>query len=210
MNGENGFWKKTMSVLGLEPTEYDEYDGESGFRSNTDQKDYPVERRVEREPINRYNSQPPRPHEFSVPDPDRKRSKVLAMPSSSQHSMNRDHNRAVQMTLMIFRPTSYEETQSVIDHLKCKRPIIMNLDEIDVKLAQRILDFVSGAVYALGGEIRKAARNIFVLAPADVAVASDEREEFGYDTNEKFGRESGYGRERDYGYEYEQAAGYRR
>ena len=40
-------------------------------------------------------------------------------------------------------------------------------------MAQRILDFISGAVYALGGDIKKAARNIFVVAPSNVEVTSN-------------------------------------
>ena len=78
-----------------------------------------------------------------------------------------------QMKMIIFRPTSYDETQSVIDSLKARKPIIVNLDEIDVAVAQRILDFISGAVYALGGDIKKAARNIFVVAPSNVQVTSN-------------------------------------
>ena len=76
------------------------------------------------------------------------------------------------MKMIIFQPSSYDETQSVIDNLKSRKPIIVNLDEIDVAVAQRILDFISGAVYALGGDIKKAARNIFVVAPSNVEVVT--------------------------------------
>jgi cell division inhibitor SepF len=53
----------------------------------------------------------------------------------------------------------------------------MNLDEMDVELGQRILDFVGGAIYSLGGDIKKVARSIFVVAPSNVDIAQnvDER-----------------------------------
>lgn len=78
-----------------------------------------------------------------------------------------------KVSLLIYKPSSYEETQNIIDNLKNNRPIIVNLDELDTDVAQRILDFISGAVYALSGNIRKAARNIFVVAPHEVDVSTN-------------------------------------
>ena len=78
-----------------------------------------------------------------------------------------------KLSLLIYKPSSYEETQNIIDNLKASRPIIVNLDELDTDVAQRILDFISGAVYALSGNIRKAARNIFVVAPNNVDVSTN-------------------------------------
>ncbi|MBD5560740.1 MAG: cell division protein SepF [Clostridia bacterium] len=78
-----------------------------------------------------------------------------------------------KVSLLIYKPSSYEETQNIIDNLKNNRPIIVNLDELDTDVAQRILDFISGAVYALSGNIRKAARNIFVVAPNEVDVSTN-------------------------------------
>lgn len=78
-----------------------------------------------------------------------------------------------KLSLLIYKPSSYEETQNIIDNLKANRPIIVNLDELDTDVAQRILDFISGAVYALSGNIRKAARNIFVVAPMNVDVSTN-------------------------------------
>lgn len=78
-----------------------------------------------------------------------------------------------KVRVMIYKPVSYEDTQSIIDNLKERKPIIVNLDELDTEVAQRILDFISGAVYALSGNIRKAARNIFVVAPYNVDVSTN-------------------------------------
>ena len=103
---------------------------------------------------------------YEEPNFSRRRNKVISMPENRTSG-------DTQMKMIIFRPTSYDETQSVIDSLKARKPIIVNLDEIDVAVAQRILDFISGAVYALGGDIKKAARNIFVVAPSNVEVTSN-------------------------------------
>jgi len=98
--------------------------------------------------------------------PKRKQGKVVGLPNS-----------AAKMRMLVFQPSSYEEAECIIDNLKARKPVIMNLDEMDVELGQRILDFVGGAVYSLGGDIKKVARSIFVVAPSNVDIAqnADER-----------------------------------
>jgi cell division inhibitor SepF len=86
-------------------------------------------------------------------------------------------NSSGRMRMLVFQPSSYEEAELIIDNLKARKPVIMNLDEMDVELGQRILDFVGGAVYSLGGDIKKVARSIFVVATPNVVIAhnADER-----------------------------------
>ena len=81
-----------------------------------------------------------------------------------------------KVRVLIYKPLSYEDTQNIIDNLKEKKSIVVNLDDLEIDVAQRILDFISGAVYALNGSIRKAARNIFVIAPFNVDVSSNSNE----------------------------------
>ena len=93
-------------------------------------------------------------------------SKVVSMPGSSSNS-------DAKFNMIIFNPVNYDQAQGIVDSLKQRKPIIVNLDELDVALAQRILDFTSGAVYALGGDIKKAAKNIFLVVPSNVEVATE-------------------------------------
>ncbi len=82
-------------------------------------------------------------------------------------------NSASKMRMLVFQPSSYEEAECIIDNLKARKPVIMNLDDLEVELGQRILDFVGGAVYSLNGDIKKVARSIFVVAPSNVDVAQN-------------------------------------
>ena len=149
-----GFWKKAFSIIGIEPTDVDE---EEYYEDEMDEAE---EQSYSAEPEESY-------YDFEEPKFSRRRSKVIEMPQpGSTVSGSR-------MKVIIFRPSSYEETQEIIDNLKSKKPIIVNLDDLDVQIAQRILDFISGAVYALGGDIRKAARNIFVVVPSNVDIATN-------------------------------------
>lgn len=151
----NGFWKKAFGPIGMKPTDFE---GEEEYYEEQDNMQDEYEE---------YQEQEEREPEYQEPTFSRRRSKVIEMPETRRSA---DGNQ--QMKMIIFQPSSYDETQSVIDNLKSRKPIIVNLDEIDVAVAQRILDFISGAVYALGGDIKKAARNIFVVAPSNVEVVT--------------------------------------
>ena len=89
----------------------------------------------------------------------------------------KDTEMNTEMNMIIFRPTEYDQAQTIIDYLKLRKPIIVNLDEIEVSVAQRILDFITGAVYALSGDIKKAARNIFVVVPSNVEISNANEEQ---------------------------------
>ncbi len=74
---------------------------------------------------------------------------------------------AAQMKMIVYHPISYEDTQNIIDNLKSRKPVIVNMEELEIECAQRILDFMAGAVYALSGTIYKISRGIFVVAPTN-------------------------------------------
>ena len=72
--------------------------------------------------------------------------------------------------MIVYRPVSYEDTQNIIDNLKGRMPVIVNMEQIEVETAQRILDFTAGAVYALSGSVLRISGNIFLLSPEGVGV----------------------------------------
>ncbi len=75
-----------------------------------------------------------------------------------------------QMKVVIHQPTSFDEATEIVESLKARKPVIMNLEEIDSELARRIFDFCNGALYAIDGQIQKVSRGIFILAPSNVDV----------------------------------------
>ena len=77
---------------------------------------------------------------------------------------------ASQLKMIVYHPISYEDTQNIIDNLKSRKPVIVNMEELELDCAQRILDFMAGAIYALNGTIYKISRGIFVVAPTNYDV----------------------------------------
>lgn len=75
--------------------------------------------------------------------------------------------------LRIIRPKSIEDARTVSDILLRDSTVILNLEGLDVGLAQRIIDFASGACYAVDGHVMKISHYIFVVTPSDVDVSGD-------------------------------------
>lgn len=84
---------------------------------------------------------------------------------------------ANQFKVVIIQPEDFEDAQCICDHLKNKKPIIVNLEEIEKESAQRIIDFLSGAVYSLDGNIQKVAHSIFIIAPNNVDIMGNFKDE---------------------------------
>lgn len=89
--------------------------------------------------------------------------------------------------LVLIEPKSFEECPKLVDSLKGRRPIIINLEKLETEVARKIFDFMSGATYALNGNVQKVANNIFIFAPENVDIASsqDERSSFEFGAEEK-------------------------
>jgi len=83
-----------------------------------------------------------------------------------------------QFKVIITQPESIEDARVVCDHLKNNKTVVVNLEEIPKEMAQRIIDFLSGSIYALDGDIQKASAGIFVVAPNNVDLTADMKEDF--------------------------------
>lgn len=72
--------------------------------------------------------------------------------------------------LVLIEPRTFEEVNEIADHLKSHRPVVVNLHRIRRDQAQRIIDFLSGTVYALGGNLQKLGPHIFIFTPSNVDI----------------------------------------
>lgn len=83
-----------------------------------------------------------------------------------------------QARVMLLEPHSYDEVQEFADHLKNRKAIVINLQRLPHDQAKRIVDFLSGTVYAIGGDIQKLGSNIFLCTPDNVDVTGSISEMF--------------------------------
>ena len=71
---------------------------------------------------------------------------------------------------VIYSPSTYEDVQMLIDHLKLREQVIVDFSAVNQTSVYRILDFMSGAVYALSGSMQRISQTIFLLTPANLQI----------------------------------------
>lgn len=77
------------------------------------------------------------------------------------------------LEVCIMKPTSFEDSQDICDMLLSGRAAVINLEGFDVDIAQRVMDFISGAVYALNGKLHQISSFIFIISPDNVDISGD-------------------------------------
>lgn len=82
------------------------------------------------------------------------------------------HSNAT-MNVVLFNPKTFDESTNIVDTLKNRKPVVMNISELDKELGRKIFDFCSGALYALDGHIQQVSKGIFILAPQNVDITGD-------------------------------------
>ncbi len=86
---------------------------------------------------------------------------------------NRPRNISAGMEVVIVKPASVDDCTEITDILLSNRIVNLNLEGIDVAVAQRIIDFISGSAYAMRGNLKKISNYIFLVTPSAVDVSGD-------------------------------------
>lgn len=90
------------------------------------------------------------------------------------YSMSRedyhDENGAAGSKMMLLEPRAYSESQQIADYLKNRTAVVVNLKRVTPDQAKRIVDFLSGTIYAIGGDLQKLGGGIFLCTPNNVNV----------------------------------------
>lgn len=147
----NGFGHKFKSFVGLgSEDEYNEYEDEDeGYEEEVGEEDEDET------------------SDLMMTAKNKKSNKIVKIHTST----------AVKVT--ITKPENYEEAQNICEALKDRRIVLVNMSALnrETKEAQRLLDFMSGACYALDGELEKIEKGVYLLAPANVEITNELKKE---------------------------------
>lgn len=91
----------------------------------------------------------------------KRKNKVVSMPQPQQIRMK------------ISKPTNFDQADEIVNQLKEKNAVVINLEYVSKDVARRIVDVVSGAVKALDGNIEKVSNSIFVVAPCNYDIVNE-------------------------------------
>lgn len=149
-----GVLDKFLDVMRLSPDDDDDFYNE----------DYDYDDDMDEEPVK------PRPssrrEKKEAHDEEKPAPKVTPIRSAKKSS-------GTSMEVCVIKPTSTEDEREIADTLLNNRTVVLNLEGLDVEIAQRIIDFTSGACYAINGRLQKISNYIFVITPSCVDISGD-------------------------------------
>jgi len=96
---------------------------------------------------------------------------------------NRKNNKVVNIhtsssaKVTIVKPLAYDEATEICEALKNRRIVVINTSSLEMKIAQRLLDFISGSCYALSGELQEIEKGVYLLSPSNVEVTNELKNE---------------------------------
>ncbi len=105
----------------------------------------------------------------------------IQVPGDMKSSLFRRQSKVVDFAkpvsaaqqVVIIQPSCIESAQEVCNHLRAGRTVICNYEKIDQKIAQRVMDFITGAAYAIDGQVHKVSPLIFVTVPRNISLMDE-------------------------------------
>lgn len=160
-----------LNVMHMNPDDDEDYYDDDYY----DEEDEPA-------PVRRKASQPKEPEEpvrksssSNQPiDINRNRDRIAR--TNSKVTPMRPSSRKTSsagMELCVIKPVAFEDAREITETLLMNRPVILNVEGLDVDIAQRIIDFASGSCFAISGNLQKVSNYIFVITPANVEISGD-------------------------------------
>ncbi len=92
-----------------------------------------------------------------------RKNKVVSIPQAQSNAIK----------MVISQPTTFEQSDEICSFIKEKKSVIVNLEYVNKDVARRIVDFISGGVYALDGYIQKVSNSIFLVAPSNYEITNE-------------------------------------
>ena len=155
--------------------EYDDYDEEEDY---VDDYEEPAETPVRRAP-----RRAPAPAPAPVMEEEEEDFGFTPVPASANTSvstsgfsgqvLSMNGSGSNKQEVVLFRPGSFNDTSKAADDLRNRKAVIVNMENVDKAMARRVVDFLSGCVYALDGDVKKIAQSAYLFCPHNMDIVGD-------------------------------------
>ncbi len=125
---------------------------------------------------NNYEPEPSMEKEY---EPQKNAKRYTTNKAAAVKARRSNVNFAGGLEVCVIKPVSIDEARSVTETLLQNRAVVLNLEGLDVDIAQRIIDFTSGSCYAINGNLQKISNYIFIITPQSVEISGDFQDIFG-------------------------------
>ena len=163
-----------LNIMRLNPEEEEEYDDD--LYDDDDDYDYEAEP-TEKKSFKKLFSRAKKEEDDYYDEPEPVKPAVShSTPKITPISHTKKPKGQAGMEVCVFKPTTFEDAREITDTLLLNRTVVLNVEGLNIDIAQRIIDFVSGATYAISGNFQKVSSYIFVLTPRGVDISGDFQE----------------------------------
>ena len=164
-----GVMDKFLNIMKLNDGDEDDFYEDDYLDEEDEEEDYVPRRRAGAKEKNADDGYEDKPARKSA------QPKVTPM----RQSVSRRMSNSSGMEVCVIKPTSVEDAREITETLLANRTVVLNLEGLDVDVAQRIIDFTSGSCFAISGNLQKISHYIFIITPASVDVSGDFQELLG-------------------------------
>ena len=155
--------------------EYDDYDEDEEFLDDYEEPAAPARRA----PARRRAPEPAPVDDYEDEDDDFGFG-LAAAPKAAPVTTNTGFKGQVvsmatgsKQEVVLFRPTSFNDTSKAADDLRNRKAVLLNLENVDKAMSRRVVDFLSGCVYAVDGSVKKVAQSAYIFCPHNMDVVGD-------------------------------------
>ena len=155
--------------------EYDDYDEEDDYLDDYEEPaEAPARREKRRTPA-------PAPAPVMEEEEDEFGFAPISAPASTSVSttgfsgqvLSMNNSASNKQEVVLFRPGSFNDTSKAADDLRSRKAVIVNMENVDKAMARRVVDFLSGCVYALDGDVKKIAQSAYLFCPHNMDIVGD-------------------------------------
>lgn len=154
-----------MNILHLEDDYEDEFEDDYEEEAHERTRKSFIKKGVHNSEDDYEEEAAPVPNKQQIRQKPSKQSKIIPMRGTNTTEK--------QMEVCVIKPKSVEDGREISDTLLAGRAVILNLEGLQVNVAQRIIDFSSGACYSINGNLQKVSGYIFVITPESVEISGD-------------------------------------
>lgn len=149
---------KFLSSIKL--SDEDEYDDYDDYDDEEEEVEAPVKKKAVAKVDDDFEEEKPKPRAFTRVSP------IKTTKRTGSEGME----------VCVIKPTTVEDAREITETLLANRTVVLNLEGLDVDIAQRIIDFTSGSCFAISGNLQKISHYIFIITPASVDISGDFQE----------------------------------
>lgn len=156
-----GMLDKFLNVMRLNPEDDDDFYNEDYYDDDEYEEEAPKKKGFlkDKEPEDDFEYEEKKPKAVKTTP------KITPMRSSKRQGTN--------MEVCVIKPTSVEDAREITETLLLNRTVVLNVEGLDVEIAQRIIDFTSGSCFAISGNLQKISNYIFIITPPNVDISGD-------------------------------------